>query len=121
MKLSFLFLLAVVGLTNATTNPAPPTEKKPVFNEYHGVKVRDDYQWLEKNDDPAVKAWSAAQNKHARAYLDQLPDRKVIDDLFLDRVAAWPALRAQVSAAETAADARYARFGGRFEIGESHP
>jgi prolyl oligopeptidase len=79
MKLSIFFLFAALSLTNAATNPAPPTEKKPVFNEYHGVKVEDDYQWLEKNDDPAVKAWSAAQNQHARAYLDKLPDRKLIE------------------------------------------
>ncbi|MEO6872688.1 MAG: prolyl oligopeptidase family serine peptidase [Chthoniobacterales bacterium] len=79
MKLSFLFLFAALSLTNAATSPAPPTEKKAVFNEYHGVKVEDDYQWLEKSDDPAVKAWSAAQNKRARAYLDKLPDRKLIE------------------------------------------
>ena len=32
------------------------TQKKPVTDEYQGVKVEDDYQWLEKDDDPAVKA-----------------------------------------------------------------
>ena len=53
----------------------PPTEKKPVTDEYHGVKVVDDYRWLEDADAPAVKAWTAAQNQATRAYLDSLPDR----------------------------------------------
>ena len=40
---------------------------------YHGVRVVDDYRWLENGDDPKVKAWSDAQNARARAVLDHLP------------------------------------------------
>ena len=75
--LLFPLLLGTVSLTNAAS-PVPGTPKKPVFNEYHGVKVEDDYQWLEKDADPAVKAWSAEQNTRTRAYLDKLPDRAAI-------------------------------------------
>ncbi|HEX7528293.1 MAG TPA: prolyl oligopeptidase family serine peptidase, partial [Thermoanaerobaculia bacterium] len=32
-----------------------------------------DYRWLENGDAPKVKAWSAAQNARARAFLDRLP------------------------------------------------
>jgi prolyl oligopeptidase len=79
MKLSlFLFLLAIAAIVRAA-EPSPATPKKPVFNEYQGVKVEDDYQWLEKSDDPAVKAWSAEQNKRARACLDALPDRSALE------------------------------------------
>ncbi len=53
----------------------PPTEKKPVTDEYHGVKIVDEYRWLEESGTPAVKAWTEAQTAHARAYLDALPDR----------------------------------------------
>ncbi len=56
----------------------PVTEKKPVVNEYHGVKVTDDYQWLEKGDDPNVKAWVAEQNKRSRAFFDAVPFRAAI-------------------------------------------
>lgn len=56
----------------------PVAEKKPVTEEFHGTKVVDDYQWLEKADDPAVKAWVAGENKVTRNYLDALPDRKAI-------------------------------------------
>ena len=56
----------------------PPTPRKPVTDEYHGVKVMDDYRWLEDGNDPAVKAWSAEENRLTRDYLDALPDRAAI-------------------------------------------
>lgn len=55
------------------------TPKKPVSNEYQGVKVEDPYQWLENDDDPEVKTWSNAQNHRTREYLDQLQDRASIE------------------------------------------
>ncbi len=53
----------------------PATPKKPVTDVYHGVAVTDDYRWLENWADPAVRAWSDAQNQYARKYLDALPVR----------------------------------------------
>lgn len=53
--------------------PLPATPKQPVVDEYHGVKVIDDYRWLEDDKNPQVAAWVAAQDKHARAILDPLP------------------------------------------------
>src|SRR5947207_445358 len=74
-------VLIIVGFSlfglAARSNPQAP--KKPVTNEYHGVKVEDDYQWLENDNDPEVKAWSDAQNRKTRAYLDKLPDRPKIE------------------------------------------
>ena len=61
----------------AETNSQTP--KKPVTDEYQGLKVQDDYQWLEQDNDPAVKGWSDAQNQKTRAYLDKLPDRAAIE------------------------------------------
>src|SRR5262249_60303708 len=52
--------------------------KEPVVDTYHGVRVTDDYRWLENGSDPKVKAWSDAQNACARAYLDKLPGRDLI-------------------------------------------
>ena len=71
--------LLIIHLRAAEPKPAPVAEKKPVFNEYHGTKVEDDYQWLENDDDPAVKAWSDAENKETRAYLDGLPTQAAIE------------------------------------------
>ena len=56
----------------------PPTPKRPVIDTYHGVKVTDDYRWLENDSDPAVKAWSDAQNAAARRFLDAIPSRAAL-------------------------------------------
>src|SRR5262249_26874238 len=75
----FLFPMVVLtgflqgNLRAAETKPIPPAEKKPVFNEYQGTKVEDDYQWLEDDQNPAVQAWSNAENQRTRDYLDHLP------------------------------------------------
>jgi prolyl oligopeptidase len=53
----------------------PETPQRPVTDTYHGVTVEDAYRWLENPDDPAVRAWNDAQNRHTRAYLDQVPFR----------------------------------------------
>ncbi|MCX5690056.1 MAG: hypothetical protein NTV94_09805, partial [Planctomycetota bacterium] len=60
-------------------NP-PSTVKKPVVDEYHGVKVTDEYRWLEDWNDPAVKAWSETQNTYARSQLDGLAKVAAIRD-----------------------------------------
>jgi prolyl oligopeptidase len=81
----FAGALGVMTLPNLlSTEPINQTPKKPVTDEYQGVKIQDDYQWLEKDDDPAVKAWSDAQNQRARKYLDQLPDRAAIEKQLTD-------------------------------------
>lgn len=74
----WLIKLSAAGPSN------PPTPKKPVTDEYQGVKVEDNYQWLEKDDDPEVKSWSDAQNKRTRAYIDKLPDRAAVEKQLTD-------------------------------------
>jgi prolyl oligopeptidase len=69
--------LALINLPAA--EPALQTPKKPVSNDYHGTAVEDPYQWLEKDDEPDVKAWSNAQNQRTRQYLDGLPERASIE------------------------------------------
>jgi prolyl oligopeptidase len=86
MKIRPCSLLCVIFLAFASfaQSPlvanSPPTPKRPVTDEYNGVKVVDDYRWLENWDDPEVKQWSAAQNTLARAYLDHLPARSATKD-----------------------------------------
>lgn len=88
MKLRHLLFAASVfsgvGLLNLSGAEPSQARKKPVTNEYHGVKVEDPYQWLEQDENPAVKAWSDGQNAAARQYLDQLPDRAAIEKKLTD-------------------------------------
>lgn len=68
-SIQFVFILAA-----STLFAEPPETKKiPVSDTYHGVTVTENYRWLEDWNDSQVKAWSAAQNAHARDVLDKLP------------------------------------------------
>ncbi|MBX3356899.1 MAG: S9 family peptidase [Phycisphaeraceae bacterium] len=79
MTISRMFGVCAAGAVSMVALGAPPeTAKKPVTNEYHGVKVVDEYQWLENWEDPAVRAWSDAQNEYARSVLDHLPNIEAI-------------------------------------------
>jgi prolyl oligopeptidase len=53
----------------------PVAEKRPVTDVYHGVKVVDDYRWLENFNDPQVKRWVADQNEYTRAVLGKIRSR----------------------------------------------
>jgi len=82
-RLGMILLLVLAGSLAIASDglpPIPATPKKPVFDTYHGVRVEDDYQWLENWEDPAVRAWSDAENKRARAFLAALPGRQQIRD-----------------------------------------
>jgi prolyl oligopeptidase len=85
-----LFLLTLAASAQTPSKP-PDTPKHPVSDEYHGVKVTDDYRWLENWDDPAVKQWSSAQNAHTREYLDHLPARPAIKERLKQLIAATSA------------------------------
>ncbi len=69
--------MMVLLMSVAASGAATP--RKPVVNEYHGVKVVDEYQWLENGSAPAVRQWTASQNRKARAYLDKLPTRPALE------------------------------------------
>jgi prolyl oligopeptidase len=86
MQISFrvfgaILLLTVAAQAQGPSIPKPPdTPKRPVTDEYQGVKVTDDYRWLENWDDPATKQWSVAENSRTREYLDHLPARPAIKE-----------------------------------------
>ncbi|MGH7244189.1 MAG: prolyl oligopeptidase family serine peptidase [Phycisphaerales bacterium] len=71
MRIAAVF---AIGLVAARVLAAVPvTEKSPATDTYHGTQVADDYRWLEDWSNEKVKAWSAAQDKEARAFLAKLP------------------------------------------------
>lgn len=82
----------LLALSSFAQNPsvatAPVAPKRPITDEYHGMKVVDDYRWLENWDDPEVKQWSAAENAHTRQYLDHLPAREAIKQRLHQLIAA---------------------------------
>ncbi|HLH39573.1 MAG TPA: prolyl oligopeptidase family serine peptidase [Bryobacteraceae bacterium] len=80
MRSSFLFFALTMISAAQELPPIPPTPKKPVTEDYQGVKVTDDYRWLEPASDPQVKEWADQQNARTRAYLDALPMRGAIID-----------------------------------------
>jgi prolyl oligopeptidase len=74
-----VYLTTAIALAQRPSIPQPPASpKRPVTDEYQGIKITDDYRWLESWDDPAVKQWSASQNARSREYLDHLPARPAI-------------------------------------------
>ena len=71
-----MVLVAAILCFAGDLQPPPGTPKKPVTDEYvGGVKVVDDYRWLEAAASPEVREWSNQQNERTRAYLDSVPLR----------------------------------------------
>ena len=71
-----LLLCGLALPASAATLPAPPAfPPGPTTEVIQGVPVADPYRALENGDDPAVQAWSDAENDRTRAYLDNLPGR----------------------------------------------
>ena len=79
LQISFVSLFSLSALAQGPSIPKlPDTPERAVIDEYQGVKVTDDYRWLENWNDPAVKQWSAAENARTRDYLDHVPVRAPI-------------------------------------------
>jgi len=66
--------------TAVATNGPPIAPVRDVVDDYFGVKVKDPYRWLEKQDDPEVAAWMKAQGAHTRRVLNALPLRAALLD-----------------------------------------
>src|SRR5262245_7222655 len=88
-------IFSLTALSTVVAMP-PETPKKPVTDTYHGVKVIDDYRWLEDWNDPAVQKWSDAENVFARAFLDHLPHvaeiRARVTEIMSARIVSYGAL-----------------------------
>lgn len=75
--------LFAASLSSAVADPAPAwppftppaTRTVEVEEEWHGIKVRDPYRWLEDTESPEVQAWIDAQANAARQWLEALPLR----------------------------------------------
>jgi len=82
--LSTFALLALLGALaqGPSTAPPPVAAKDPVTDEYHGIKVADDYRWLEDGKSAETKQWLAAQNAYSLAYFKHAPAwNSILQDL----------------------------------------
>ena len=72
-------LLTAAFSASAVLGP-PPTKIEPVVEELHGVKVVDNYRWLEDSvkDNEEVAEWVAAQNEVTFEFLESIPQRDAI-------------------------------------------
>lgn len=75
--------------TRTAMTPPPPTRAEPVTDTVHGVSITDDYRWLEGDNSvegdwgkmtPEIAAWTDEQNAYTRAFLDNLPGRKRLEE-----------------------------------------
>ena len=78
--LALALMAAVAGCSISRTpgTTMPTTPRRPVTDEYHGVRVVDDYRWLEHGDDPEVRRWTEQQNRFTSATLDTIAARPQI-------------------------------------------
>ena len=94
MMRAFVFpiLFAIQAAQAPSPGPIPVTPRTPVIDTYQGgVKVTDDYRWLEHITDPKVSSWAQAQNTRARDYLAGLPHRDKIGARIKELVNVIPA------------------------------
>jgi len=56
----------------------PKAEKRPLEETLHGVKIVDNYRWLEDADSPETQKWVAAEMAYTNSVLDPLPGRNAI-------------------------------------------
>ena len=75
-RLSILKLILLFTIMNTSQTikaqidfTYPQTEKIPVVDDLHGLKLTDNYQWLEDKTDQKVIDWTRAQHDFTLAYL----------------------------------------------------
>lgn len=80
--LSLLLLVPMMAVAQEKPLKYPETRKVDVVDVYHGTAVPDPYRWLEDDvrKNTEVAAWVEAQNKVTQAYLEGIPERKMIRD-----------------------------------------
>jgi prolyl oligopeptidase len=83
--IAFIFLMLFAGVVFAGDDTAsssaaspPKAEKRPVEETMHGVKIVDDYRWLEDGTSAETQKWVAAEMAYTRSVLDPLPGRDAI-------------------------------------------
>jgi len=53
----------------------PITQEKAVVDDYFGVKITDDYRWMEDLKSPEVQDWFKKQSDYSHQVIDKIPHR----------------------------------------------
>src|SRR5262245_1950350 len=69
---------AAATAASTTRTTSPRTRREALVETLHGVRVEDPYRWLEAGGDPEVLAWSEAQGRHTREWLEQASAREAV-------------------------------------------
>jgi prolyl oligopeptidase len=78
---SLIVIAAVVyaGDVKSSSPAGPPkTEKRPLEETVQGVKILDNYRWLEDGNSPDTQKWVAEEMAYTQSVLDPLPGRDAI-------------------------------------------
>ncbi|MBD3402777.1 prolyl oligopeptidase family serine peptidase [candidate division GN15 bacterium] len=82
--------LAIIAIGSPALSQSvapPPTPPDTVVDTIHGVEVVDPYRWLENGADPDVQAWTEAQYRYFRAYVETCPGRDELAQRITDLMA----------------------------------
>ncbi|HTB98061.1 MAG TPA: prolyl oligopeptidase family serine peptidase [Terracidiphilus sp.] len=83
----------------AVLGAPPDAGTDPVVDNYAGIKITDNYRWLEASKSPDTRAFIDAENTYTSRYFKQVRVRsQAVDDLeALEHVASWsmPVMRAE--------------------------
>jgi prolyl oligopeptidase len=64
--------------TSMSTSGPPLAEKRPLVESLHGVKITDNYRWLEDGSSPDTQKWVAEEMAYTQKVLNPLPGRAAI-------------------------------------------
>lgn len=73
-----LFYTLILSAISFSQLKYPEAKKIRHSDRYFGVEVKDDYQWMEDQQNPDLKPWIAEENKVTQDYLSQIPYREKI-------------------------------------------
>ncbi|MBX7224912.1 MAG: prolyl oligopeptidase family serine peptidase [Chitinophagales bacterium] len=73
MKNILFFITLGTWGTMSAQNPFifPNTQKIPVIDTLHGLRITDNYRWLEDKKNPAVVNWTKAQHEATLSYVNK--------------------------------------------------
>ena len=69
---------AADDVKGAAASAVPKAEKRPLEETLHGVKIVDNYRWLEDGQSPETQKWVEEEMAYTRGMLDPLPGRDAI-------------------------------------------